>query len=87
MKRQNMPDWVNELPEWLKNSWLIYVTAHDWVQWCIMAILARTAWGERQKKKESEELVAHIHEELHRHIDEDSSFHEDLGQRSMTKGK
>ena len=40
-----------------------------------------------KKKKEAEKLVKHIHEELHRHIEEDSSFHRDLGQRGMTKGE
>jgi hypothetical protein len=82
-----VPNWVDSLPEWLKNTWLIYVTTHDWVQWVIMAILAKTAWGQRQKKREVEELIAHIHEELHTHIEEDASFHTDLGQRGMTKGR
>ncbi len=51
-----------------------------------MALLAHTAWGERRKKRELEEIIEHIHEELHRHIAEDSAFHKDLGQDGMTKG-
>lgn len=82
-----MPEWVNIFPDWVKNTWFIYVTFHDFVQWVVMALLAKTAWGLRKKKKEQEDLVAHIHEELHKHIEEDSSFHGDLGQHGMTKGK
>jgi hypothetical protein len=67
--------------------WLSYVTLHDFVQWAIIAIVAKTAWGQRKKKKELEELIDHIHEELHHHIDEDASRHDDLGQSGMTKGK
>jgi hypothetical protein len=82
-----MPEWVNIFPDWVKNTWFVYVTFHDLVQWCVMFFLARTAWGQRKKKKELEALVSHIHEELHQHIAEDSSFHAVLGQRGMTKGK
>ena len=81
-----MLEWVNSWPDWLQGIWFTYITFHDFVQWGIMALLAHTAWGERRKKRELEEIIAHIHEELHQHITEDSAFHEDLGQDGMTKG-
>lgn len=81
-----MLEWVNSWPDWLQGVWFTYITFHDFIQWGIMAVLAHTAWGQRKKKRELEDLIEHIHEELHRHIDEDSSFHEDLGQGGMTKG-
>ena len=81
-----MLEWVSSWPDWLQGVWFTYITFHDFVQWGIMALLAHTAWGERRRKKESEQLIEHIHEELHKHIEEDSSLHADLGQSGMTKG-
>ena len=81
-----MLEWVTSWPDWLQGLWFTYITFHDFVQWGIMALLARTAWGERRKKKALEEIIEHVHRELHQHITEDSSFHEDLGQGGMTKG-
>ena len=80
-------EWVQTWPDWLQGVWFGYVTLHDFIQWGIMAVLARTAWGERKKKKELEELLEHIHEELHNHIKEDASLHLVLGQAGMTEGK
>jgi len=82
-----MLEWVNSWPEWLQGLWFAYVTFHDLIQWAIIFAFGYTAWGQRKKKKEMEELISHIHDELHQHIDEDSSFHEDLGQRGMSKGE
>jgi hypothetical protein len=79
-------EWLSNLPDWAQSLWLVYVTFHDLIQWAILAIVGVTAWGQRKKKKELEELVGHIHDELHTHIEEDSSFHHDLGQPGMTKG-
>ncbi len=81
-----MLEWVNSWPDWLQGVWFTYITFHDFVQWIIMAIIARSAWGLRKKKREQEQIIEHIHKELHQHIAEDSSFHEDLGQKGMTKG-
>ncbi len=80
-------EWIQTWPEWVQGVWLGYITLHDFVQWGIMAILARTAWGERQRKKELEEILGHVHDELHKHIEEDASFHAALGQTGMTKGE
>ena len=52
-----------------------------------MAILARTAWGDRQRKKELEAVIEHMHEELHVHMVEDAVLHENLGQKGMTRGE
>lgn len=82
-----MLEWITTWPAWLQDIWVLYVTFHDFVQWAIVFALGYTAWGRRREKKVLEELVEHIHEELHLHIDEDASFHENLGQRGMTKGK
>ncbi len=81
-----MVEWVQSWPEWLQGLWLGYVTFHDLIQWAIVALLAKSAWGQRQKKKELESLIKHIHEELHLHIDEDALRHDELGQSGMTKG-
>jgi len=81
-----MLEWVSSWPDWLQGLWFTYITFHDFIQWGVMLILAHTAWGQRKKKRELEELIEHIHEELHHHIDEDSSFHESLGQGGMTRG-
>jgi len=82
-----MIEWIQTWPDWLQGLWLSYVTFHDFIQWAIIAIIAKTAWGQRQKKKELEELIDHIHEELHHHIEEDAARHAALGQGGMTKGK
>jgi len=52
-----------------------------------MLLLARTAWGQRKKKRELEEILEHVHTELHEHIVQDAAFHEDLGQNGMAKGE
>ena len=81
-----MVEWIEAWPGWLQGLWFTYITFHDLIQWVIMGVLAHTAWGERKKKKQTEELLEHIHKELHTHITEDALFHEDLGQRGMTQG-
>ena len=81
-----MVEWIDTWPSWLQGVWFAYITFHDFIQWGIMGLLAHTAWGERQKKREVEKLLEHIHKELHTHITEDSLFHEDLGQSGMTQG-
>lgn len=81
-----MLEWVDSWPEWLQGIWFAYVTFHDLIQWAIIVLFGYTAWGQRRKKKEMEELIEHIHEELHQHIAEDSLLHKDLGQEGMTKG-
>ena len=85
MRNFLMLEWILQYPV-LSEVWFAYVTFHDLIQWAIMIVLAHTTWGQRKKKKQLEELIEHIHEELHTHIAEDSSFHEDLGQSGMTKG-
>ncbi len=82
-----MLEWMNSWPDWLQGIWFAYVTFHDLVQWVALAAFGYTVWGQRQKKKAMEELIEHIHNELHTHIAEDSSFHEDLGQAGMTRGE
>ncbi len=82
-----MIEWIQSWPDWFQTTWFIYVTFHDFVQWGIIALIGLTAWGERRKKQKLEELIEHIHCELHTHIQEDASFHEDLGQSGMTKGE
>jgi len=66
-----MIEWLQTWPGWLQGLWLSYVTFHDIIQWAVMLFLARTAWGERRKKQAAEELITHIHDELHRHVGED----------------
>ena len=80
-----MLEWVNSWPDWLQGIWFAYITFHDFIQWGIMLLLARTAWGQQKKKRESEKLLKHIHKELHEHIIEDALFHKDLGQGSMSE--
>ena len=82
-----MLEWIGSWPNWLQASWFAYITFHDFIQWGVIILFGYTVWGRRQKKKEMEDLIAHIHEELHQHIEEDSSFHSDLGQDGMTKGQ
>ena len=85
-----MFEWIQTLPEWVQWVWGFYVTFHDLVQWAVIGVLGYTAWGKKKHRAEIEEIaeeVAHIHEELHIHIDEDSSFHEKLDQTGMTRGK
>ena len=64
-------EWIHTWPDWLQNFWFAYVTFHDLVQWAVMLFLARTAWGTRKKKRELEEILIHVHEELHHHVLED----------------
>lgn len=80
-------EWVQTWPDWLQAIWFVYVTFHDLIQWGVIILFGLTAWGQRRKKKQLEDLIEHIHEELHQHIAEDSSFHEDLGQVGMSKGE
>jgi hypothetical protein len=82
-----MLEWVQTWPDWLQTVWFAYVTFHDLIQWAVIVLFGLTAWGQRHKKRQLEELIEHIHEELHKHIREDSSFHEDLGQSGMTRGE
>ncbi len=82
-----MIEWIQSWPEWLQRIWFAYITFHDLVQWAFIALFGLTAWGQRREKKKLEDLIEHIHAELHSHIDEDSSFHQDLGQSGMTKGE
>ena len=70
--------------------WFFYVTFHDFFQWIIVSIIGVTAWGQRKHKKALQELVseiqkelAHVHAEVHFHIQEDSRRHEALGQSSL----
>ena len=82
-----MLEWISSWPVWLQDIWFVYITFHDIIQWIIIFAFGLTAWGQRRKKKEVDKLLEHIHEELHRHIEEDSSFHHDLGQTGMTRGE
>jgi len=82
-----MIEWIQSWPEWLQGVWFVYVTLHDFFQWGLIALFGITAWGQRREKKKLEVLVEHIHNELHAHIEEDSAFHQDLGQSGMTKGE
>lgn len=82
-----MIEWMSTWPDWLQGLWLSYVTFHDLIQWAIIFVFAKTVWGQRKKKKELEDLIEHIHEELHLHIEEDASRHDALGQGGMTKGR
>ena len=82
-----MLEWVNSWPEWAQGIWFFYVTFHDFIQWAALLAVSYTAWGKRQENKKLEALLEHVHAELHQHIEEDSSFHRDLGQRGMTKGE
>lgn len=57
--------------------WFIYVTFHDLIQWGIMGIIGLTAYGQRKHKKELQQLVAelrdeleHVHDEIHIHLGE-----------------
>ncbi len=83
---EELMHWLMQEGSWQHSAWFIYVTFHDPVQWGIIALVGLTAWGQRREKKRLEALVEHIHEELHAHIEEDSSLHESLGQSGMTKG-
>jgi len=79
-------EWVQTWPDWLQGLWFAYITFHDVIQWIIIILFGLTTWGERRKKKKLEDLIDHIHKELHNHIEEDSSLHKILGQPGMTKG-
>ncbi len=78
--------WLMLEGSWQHSTWFVYVTFHDLIQWCIIVLFGLTTWGERRQKKQLEKLIEHIHQELHTHIEEDSSLHESLGQSGMTKG-
>ncbi len=78
--------WLMQEGSWQHSLWFVYVTFHDIIQWGIIVLFGLTAWGERIKKKKLEDLIEHIHEELHTHIEEDSSLHHSLGQTGITKG-
>lgn len=74
---------------WLQGAWFIWVTFHDFVQWSVMFLLGFTVLKNKKNMKNMvKEEVAHIHEELHTHIDEDIELHEELGQpRGLSEGK
>ena len=87
-------EWFESLPSWVQGFWFAYVTFHDLIQWSIMVIIGYTTWGQRQHKKELQDLVGklrdellHVHEEVHNHIDEDATLHKDLGQVGITRGQ
>lgn len=82
-----MIEWLQTWPDWLQGVWFVYITFHDLLQWIVVAIFGLTVWGQRREKQKLEMLIEHIHTELHTHIEEDSSFHSDLGQAGMTKGE
>lgn len=82
-----MIEWVQTWPDWLQAAWFFYVTFHDIIQWGVIALFGLTAWGQRREKKKLEALIEHIHEELHAHIEQDATFHENLGQPGMKKGE
>lgn len=75
--------------------WFVYVTFHDLIQWSIMTIIGLSAYGQRKHKREIQDLVVelreeleHVHEEIHNHIDEDAALHADLGQHGrMSRGE
>ena len=81
-----MIEWFYNLPQWLQSTWFIYVTFHDFVQWGIIILIGYTAWGRRRQKTQMDDLIKHIHDELHQHIEEDASLHKDLGQSGISKG-
>ena len=89
-----MLDWILNHP-FLGELWFLYITFHDPFQWVVMTIIGYTAWGQRKQKRERDILIeelraelAHVHQEVHAHIEEDSALHEDLGQKGkMTPGE
>jgi hypothetical protein len=90
MKGYAMLDWVEKWPHWLQIVWFCYITFHDLIQWVVLALIGLTVWGRRKRQRNIEALAAeiqHIHDEVHKHIEEDSFFHENLGQRGMSRGK
>jgi len=94
MKGYAMLDWVQQWPDWLQAVWFFYITFHDLVQWGVLALIGMTVWGKRKRQQKHQATVEalaveikHIHDEVHKHIEEDSSFHENLGQRGMSRGK
>ncbi len=82
-----MLEWINNWPDWLQSLWFLYITFHDIIQWVVMGLIGLTAWDQRRKKRLEEELVAHIHQELHTHMAEDAVLHADLGQQGMAQGE
>lgn len=87
--------WLMTEGTWQHTVWFLYVTAHDLIMWIVMSIIGLTAWGQRRHKKELQELVVelreeleHVHEEIHTHMEEDAALHEDLGQSGrMSRGE
>lgn len=93
MKDIQMFEWLISHPD-LSNLWFIYITFHDPVQWILMFFIGWTAWGQRRKKQEEHNLALrietelnHIHQELHKHMQEDSELHAHLGQGGMFRGE
>lgn len=82
-----MLEWLASFPDWVQSLWFIYVTFHDFIQWGIITAVGFTAWGQKRQRRKVEREVQHIHEELHKHIEEDSTLHKELGQDGMSKGK
>lgn len=79
--------WLMAEGSWQHSLWFAYVTFHDLIQWMIMTIIGLTAYGQRKHKKELQELVlelveelTHVCEEFHSHMEEDAALHADLGQ-------
>ena len=74
---------------WVGSAWFIWVTFHDLVQWAVMALLGFTVLRQRRVMKDMvRKEVAHIHEELHKHIEEDIELHDELGQpQGLSEGK
>lgn len=87
--------WLMIEGSWQHSLWFAYVTFHDLIQWAIMTIIGLTAYGQRKHKKELQELVvelkdelAHVHDEIHFHMEEDAALHADLGQHGrMSRGE
>lgn len=87
--------WLMSEGSWQHSLWFAYVTFHDLIQWSIMTIIGLTAWGQRKHKREQQELIkelrdelTHVHDEVHTHMEEDAALHADLGQSGrMSKGE
>lgn len=88
-----MLEWILNHPV-LGEVWFLYITFHDPFQWLVMTLVGWTAWGQRKKRKEWEDLVhemreelSHVHQEIHDHMEEDARLHADLGQYEMRRGE
>ena len=81
-------DLAKEYP-WASYAWFVWVTFHDLVQWTVMGFLGFTVLRQRRTMKDMvREEVAHIHQELHIHIEEDTELHGRLGQcKGLSEGQ